>query len=289
MITVIGASGAVGRPALARLVERGAPLRALTSSETSAAALRSAGVGQVVMGDFLNDADLHRVIKGTASLLYIPTAMRADEAEIGKRVVAAARAHGGGHIVYISCFHPQISALAHHHHKLLVEEAILEANLTYTILQPSMFMQNLGHIWRDVRENGVMRWPWDPAGLFNLVDTGDLAEAIATVLTQPGYRGATFEICGPETISVHEAAARLSKVWGRPVHADRFDPQDWAVGMRALGMSEWGVSNMLNMARHYDAHGYTGGNPLVLETIIGRPATRYQDFLHAFLAAQSGA
>lgn len=286
MITVIGASGAVGRPAIARLAKAGATLRALTSRAASAETLHAAGVAETVVGDFLRDDDLERVLAGTTSLLYVPTAMRADEAEIGKRVVGAAKAANISHIVYISCFHSQISALAHHRHKLMVEEAIVESDLTYTILQPSMFMQNLAFIWGDIQENGVMRWPWDPASYFNLVDTGDLADVIAKVLLDPGYQGASFEVCGPETISVHDAAAQLSEVWGRPVRAERYDPQTWAGGMLAMGMSEWGVNNMLNMALHYDEHGYTGGNPLVLETITGRPATRYKDFLRSFLAVQ---
>tara|TARA_R110000772_G_scaffold73034_11_gene159045 strand:+ start:2591 stop:3466 length:876 start_codon:yes stop_codon:yes gene_type:complete len=285
MITVIGASGVVGRPAIERLVREGARLRALTSSDSSAALLREAGVEKTVVGDFRTDADLDRVLVDTRSVLYIPAAMQQDEAEIGKRVVAAASAAGVDHFVFISCFHSPVTALAHHHHKLLVEEAILEAGLTYTILQPSMFMQNLAFIWRDICENGVMRWPWIPSRCFNLVDVEDLAAVIVKVLLDPGLRGATFEICGPETISVSETAARLSRLSGKQVHAEQYDPQIWAKNMEAVGMSAWGINNMLNMARHYDEHGLTGGNPLVMEAILGRSAASYDDYVSRFLSS----
>lgn len=285
IITVIGASGVVGRPTISRLVKAGANLRALSSNEGSAQSLRQAGVGEVVIGDFRRHEDLAHVLQGTASVLYIPTAMQMDEAEIGKSVVAATRAANVEHMVYVSCFHSPVTALAHHHHKLLVEEALLESGLDYTILQPSMFMQNLAFIWPDIKQNGIMRWPWIPSARFNLVDVDDLADVLVRVLLNSDLRGATFEICGPETISVHDCAERLSRQWGKQVHAEQFDPQTWANGVRAMGMSEWGINNMLSMARHYDEHGLTGGNPLVLEALIGRHATNYEDYVKRFLAA----
>ncbi len=36
------------------------------------------------------------------------------------------------------------------------------------------------------------------------------------------------------------------------------------------------------MCDHYDAHGYPGGNPLVLRTILGREPTGYRAFAERF-------
>lgn len=288
-IAIIGGSGVIGAPTIARLVSAGSQLRVLSSSESSAEALRKAGVAETVVGDFHKADDLGRVLNGARSLLYVPKAMQGDEAEIGKAVVAAAVDAKVDHVAYVSCYHSPVSALAHHHHKLLVEEALMESGLEYTILQPSMFMQNLGFIWRDVAATGIMRWPWLPSRRFNLVDVEDLADVLTRALLTPDLRGGSFEICGPETISVEECAAKLSAAWGRAVRAEQFDPDQWAAGMRAAGMSEWGIGNFRNMSRHYDQHGLTGGNPLVLEAILGRKATRYEEFLARFLASVAAA
>lgn len=285
LIAIIGASGVIGRPTIARLVGSGAHLRALSSNESSAGALCKAGVAETIVGDFHKTEDLDRVLNGVRSALYVPKAMQSDEAEVGKVVVAAAVAAKVDHFVYVSCYHSPVSALAHHHHKLLVEEALIESGLDYTILQPSMFMQNLGFIWADINATGTMRWPWLPSKRFNLVDVEDLADVLARALLTPDLRGGSFEICGPETISVEECAAKLSALWGRAVRAEQFDAEQWAAGMRAAGMSEWSISNFRNMSRHYDQHGLTGGNPLVLEAILGHKATRYEEFLTRFLAS----
>ncbi len=36
------------------------------------------------------------------------------------------------------------------------------------------------------------------------------------------------------------------------------------------------------MCGHYDAHGYPGGNTLVLRTILGREPTGYREFAERF-------
>jgi len=41
----------------------------------------------------------------------------------------------------------------------------------------------------------------------------------------------------------------------------------------------------MKMCRHYDAHGYAGGNPLVLQAILGRPPGNYRHFAKKFVAA----
>jgi uncharacterized protein YbjT (DUF2867 family) len=210
--------------------------------------------------------------------------MQEDEAELGRTVIKAAKNAGVSFVTYVSCFHSQISALAHHHHKLLVEEALIESGLAYTILQPSMFMQNLFFVLQDVKTNGVVRWPWDPNVDFRLVDVDDLAAVIVRALVQRDLVGGTFEICGPQLLSVADTAAILGELLGKPVVATRHDRAVWSQGMRAMGMSDWGVGNMLAMSDH----GLTGGNSLVLDTLLGRAATDYRTFAARVLSEHGG-
>ena len=143
MIVIFGASGAVGTPAIRHLARAGREIRAFTSNARSAERLSGLGVGETAIGDFRSDADVARAMAGADSVLLVSPRFTEDEAEIGIRVVEAAKAAGVGHLVYSSAFHPQLSKMDHHAAKLRIEEAVIESGLAFTIVQPSMFMQAL--------------------------------------------------------------------------------------------------------------------------------------------------
>jgi NAD(P)H dehydrogenase (quinone) len=287
MIVIIGASGMVGGPAIKALLAKNATIRAMTSNETSAARLRDVGVAETIIGDFRKEGEVERAVAGAEKVIFVPPAMVPDQAEIGKRVVAACKAQQIRHFVFISCVHPQIEAMAHHWHKLRIEEAVVEGGFDYTILQPSMFMQNLNFIWSHIVQDGAVRWLWDPSQRFNFVDTRDLAETIAISVTTDRLLNGSFEICSADTLSIHETASIISDVWGKPLRAERQPQENFITEMRRFGMAEWRIQNMVNMAHHYDLHGYTGGNPLVATAILGRAPISYRTFVRDYLAEKA--
>ena len=271
MIVIIGASGAVGVPTIHHLARRGAEIRALTSNEASAERLRGLGVGEVVVGDFRDDDDVRRVLEsgsGADKVFLVTPRFTEDEAEIGLRVVAAAKTAGVGHLVFSSAFHPQMRKMNHHWSKLLIEEAVIESGLRFTILQPSMFMQNVRVELASVTGDGVYPRPYSPDRAMSLVDTEDLGEAAAIVLCEDGYAGATFELCGPDSLSHADMAAIFADVLGREVRAEQRSLDEWQVWARQRGWTEWSILTYVAMCGHYDAHGYPGGNTLVLRAIL---------------------
>lgn len=287
MITIIGASGAVGVPTIKALTQRNAAIRALTSNEDSAARLKGLGVAETVIGDFRSDTDVAGVVKGADSVFMVPPRFTEDEAEIGIRVVEAAKAAGVGRFVYLSAFHTQMRKMNHHWSKLLVEEALIESGLPFTILQPAMFMQNLAVEWPSIAGKGIYPRPYSPDRKMALVDTADVGEAAAIVLTEPGYTGAVFELCGADSLTQTEMAAIISEFLGKPVTAvkrDLGERESWA---RERGWSEWGIETYTKMCNHYDAHGFPGGNKLVLSAILGREPGNFRDFAERFVAAKA--
>ncbi len=289
MILIVGASGAVGQPTVRHLLKRGARVRALTSKAESAARLQSLGVHETVLGDFRKAEDVRRAVEGVESVIQIPPRFTEDEAAIGLGVVAAAKAVRVGHYVFVSAFHPQMRQMDHHWSKLLVEEAVIESGLSFTILQPAMFMQNMRVEWPAIRERGLYLRPYSPDRKLALIDTEDLGEAAAIVLTQPGYRGATFELASGEALTHAEMAAVISEEWGKPVRAAKRDFAEWTDWACRHGWRPWSIEAYLKMCRHYDAHGYPGGNPLVLTAILGRAPGGFRAFVRRFLAAQASA
>ncbi len=288
MILIVGASGAVGLPTLRHLVHRRAAVRALTSNAASANKLAALGAAETVIGDFRSDADVARAMAGAEAVFFIPPRFTEDEAAIGLRVVAAAKAAGVGHFVQCSAFHAQLRKMDHHWSKLLVEEAVLESGLPFTILQPAMFMQNLAVEWPAIRDRGVYARPYSPARKMRLIDTEDLGEAAAIVLTEPRFRGGTYELCGADSLTHDEMAAIIAETLGRPVRAEQRSLDDWADWARARGWAPWSIAAYAKMCRHYDAHGYPGGNPLALTAILGRAPGDYRAFVKRFVAAQAG-
>jgi uncharacterized protein YbjT (DUF2867 family) len=288
MILIIGASGAVGIPTVRHLVKRGARLRALTSRPASAERLRHLGVAETILGDFRNADDVRRAVEGVDALIQIPPRFTEDEAAIGFGIVAAAKKAGVGHYVFVSAFHPQMRQMDHHWSKLLVEEAVIESGLPFTILQPAMFMQNLRVEWPAIRERGVYPRPYSPERKMALVDTDDIGEAAAIALTKLGYRGATFELASDESLTHAEMAEIFAEEWGKPLRAVRRDPTEWAEWARGHGWTTWSIEAYLKMCRHYDAHGYPGGNPLVLTAILGRSPGGFRSFVRRFLAEEAG-
>jgi uncharacterized protein YbjT (DUF2867 family) len=284
-ILVTGASGAVGTPAIRHLVKRGAKVRALTSNETSAANLKSLGVAETVIGDLTSDADIKRAMAGVETVFHIPPRFREDEAQIGIRVLNAAKAEKVGYFVFCSVFHPQMRDLDHHANKLLVEEAVVDSGLPFAIIQPASFMQNLRVEWPAIKERGVYLRAYSAQQKMALIDTEDLGEAAAKIITDTQYRGGTFELCGPDRLTNDEMAGIITEAWGKPIRADKQSLDDWKTWAQGRGWKPWSIEAYMKMCRHYDAHGYAGGNPVVLSAILGRAPGGYRAFVKRFLAS----
>ena len=61
--------------------------------------------------------------------------------------IRAAQSAGVERFVYHSVLHPQVEIMAHHWQKMRVEEQLFESGLSFTILQPAAYMQNVLAGW----------------------------------------------------------------------------------------------------------------------------------------------
>ena len=286
MILVIGASGAVGKPTIEGLVAEGVRVRALSSNDDSAIALRDMGVAETVVGDLRNGDDLARAMAGVETVFFVMPRFQADEADAGKRVVDAAKAAGVGHFVYCSVLNPQCRELLHHAQKLDVEEHLIESGLTFSIIRPAMFMQNLNMEWQQVSADGVYPRPYSPDRTMAVIDTGDLGAAAARIVLDTALHGGCYDLCG-DRLTHSQMAAVLSGVMGKPVTAEARSLEDWKAAARKRGATDYFIESYGKMCAHYDSHGLAGGNPLVLQAILGRPPVDYRAFAEDFVAAKS--
>jgi len=278
MLLILGAGGKTGQAVIRALATRGAPVRALAHHETQVAPLRALGAGEVVVGDLRDPSALAAAMAGIEAVYYICPAVQPDEAEIGRGVIAAAQATGVPRLVLHSVMHPQISALPHHAHKLQVEDALIQSGLSFTILQPSSYMQNILEGWERIATQGVYASLYGLDARMTLVDLDDVGDVAARVLTEAGHEAATYELSGPEVLTAATMAATLSARLGRPVTAVAVPSEQWEARARAGGLDDYAVATLATMFRYYAHHGFAG-NPRVLELLLGREPTNFAAFV----------
>ena len=278
MILVTGAAGKTGRAVIRALVARGEAVRALVRRPEQMQSVEEMGAQQVVVGDMRLQAPMDRAAQGTRAIYHICPNVHPEEVSIGQTAIAAARSAGLEHFVYHSVLHPQVEAMPHHWLKMRVEEQLFQSGLSYTILQPAAYMQNVLAHWGRILEQGVYSVPYAMKTRLGMVDLEDVAEAVAIVLTEPGHGGATYELAGSEALTQTEIAAILSQQLGRPVRAEAVPLETWERQARESRLGDYQVETLVKMFHYYERHGFWG-NPRVLGWLLGRPPTTFAAFI----------
>ncbi len=198
--------------------------------------------------DLLDSRSVAAGLRAVDAVYHMAPNMHPAELEIGRHVISAAQDMGVERIVYHSVLHPQIEAMPHHWDKMLVEEAVIESRLRWTILQPAPYVQNFNR-----PPDGVLRVPYRVDVPFSFVDLRDVAEAGAIVLTGIGFDYGIYELAGPQVMTVAALARGLG------VKVESTDSGE--VPPRLAAMFEY-----------YDRHGLVG-NPAALAMLLGRRPT----------------
>ena len=247
MILLTGAPGKTGRAIIQALAKSGENVRALAHRSDQVARLQALGVDDVLVGDMLDPASVVRAVEGVRAIYHMAPNVSPDEVTIGKTVIGAAQDAEVEHFVFHSVLHPQIEAMPHHWQKLRVEELLLESGLPFTILQPTVYMQNILAHWDQILQNGIYPVPYSPETRLSLVDLEDVAQVAAIVLTEAGHQGATIELVGYAS-DVPNGGRRGTAVsnW-----VARWPPRScrwsWEREARASGLGDYQVSTLIKM------------------------------------------
>lgn len=258
-ILAVGADGKFAGLVIPALTARGAKVRGLVREAASADKVRARGAAEVAIGNLGDRASVDRALDGVTSVFYIAPAFLSDEAQVGKAMVAAAIAAGVRRFVFSSVIHPILSGLPNHAMKAPVEEAILDSDLEYTFLHPTLFFQNYAASWSRIVGTGTLAEPWSTNTRFSRVDYRDVADVAAIALTEDRLLYGTFELCAEGALDRHGVAALAGEVLRRDIKAKRVDPA-------TLGPE---TTPMRPMFEHYDHFGLRG-NALTLRAILGR-------------------
>jgi uncharacterized protein YbjT (DUF2867 family) len=287
MILITGAAGKTGKAVAKALLARGAPVvRALIRSPADETILKAMGLQETITGEMDDPNTLSQAMRGVEAIYHICPNVSSREISFATALLHAVSGSSVSRMVYHSVLHPQIEAMPHHWNKMRVEEMLFSSPLDVTILQPAAYMQNILAQWDRMVSSGLYRVPYPVETRLSLVDLDDLAEVAATVLTNAGHSGATYELVGTPPHSQIEIAETFSKAFGKPVRAETETVEAWNRRARAAGMNDYSCETLSSMFRAYARDGLKG-NPNVLGWLLGRQPTSLARFAARVTPAQA--
>ncbi|MFV3012719.1 SDR family oxidoreductase [Clostridium botulinum] len=280
MILITGANGQTGRAIIKALLSKGERIRAFVHTTEQIQEIKSLGEMEVVAGDMMNQRDVEEAFIGVSAVYHICSATNPNEVEIGQMAINAARKAKVEHFVYHSVLHSVLQDMLHHQKKLKVEELLVNSAIPYTIIQPAVFMQNILESWNSLSKKGIFQQKFftTQETRMCMVDLEDLAEAVSIILTSPGHTGATYELCGPEDLSLSDMIATMEQHIGLKIRVETPQDEMFAAQLKKLGVGDYQVNTLLKMFQHYNEHGFIG-NPNVLTWILGRRPNDFSSFI----------
>ena len=276
MILVTGVTGTVGRPVLEEIQKSGKPFKALYRNAEDVR--KAPPAVATVTGDFASKDAMKAALEGVDTL-YLVCSPVPQLVELESNVIDAGRESGLQHIVLNSALgageYPKSFPSWHKR----VEDRLRSSGLSYTILRPNGFLQNItAYLAPSIRAESAFYAAMGEARV-SLLDVRDIAVVIAKILTFPaGHAGKIYELNGPEAVSYPDIAARISRLTGRRVKFVDIPEQAQRNAMRGSGMPEWQVNALLELQEYY-LTGRAGQVTDVLPQLLGKAPIDLDHFL----------
>jgi uncharacterized protein YbjT (DUF2867 family) len=289
-VLVIGATGALGRPVVRRLRQRGVAVRAACRHPDLAADLAALGA-ELMVADLTRPATLASACQGMQRVLAAAHGLlgrgrwRSEQVDdAGHRaLIQAARAAGVRRFVYTSAFgarpdHPVDFFRTKHH----IEQALAASGLDAVVLRPTAFMEQHVHLFNGqaVLAKGKASLVGPGTKPRNFVCAEDVAElAVQALLADPPpFR--RLDIGGPGHHSNHDIAALYAQAAGIPLRVSQL-PAPLARAMSTLAQPfHPGLARVLRMLSlpdtAFDEHFHAAAE---LQHRFGLPLTTVEDFV----------
>jgi|SRR6478735_4511563 len=227
---VLGATGAQGGAVVRALLESGSTVRGITRRTDSASARRLSAAGvEVVAADLSDETSVAQAFTGVDGAYALTTPFEdGPEAEVaqGRTILDAALAAQVPHLVFSSVADAdQHTGIPHFDSKAEVEESLARSGLSYTIVGPSYFYDNMLGGLDDIKA-GVFALPLPADTTLQQLSRRDLGRFVAAVLTDPDpVRGMRIDIASDEP-TPQQMTAAIAAALGKPVRLATSDPDD---------------------------------------------------------------
>ncbi len=277
MILITGASGSVGKAVLQEASRKESKVRAMYRSKEEAAKAPSGS--EAVLADYANKQSLRDALDGVTSV-YVVCSPIPQLVELESNVLDACKEFGVEHVVLSSAMGAGDYGKSFPSWHRKVEDKLKETGMSYTILRPNGFLQNIvAYSAPSIRAQGAFYAAMGDAKV-SYLDVGDIAVVAAKALKGGVHAGKTYELNGPEAISNQELAKRISKVAGRTVNYVDIPESAQREAMIGLGMPEWQVTALLELQQYYKQGGGAKTDGL-LQALIERDPVTLDQYLTA--------
>ncbi|GAB2557402.1 NAD(P)H-binding protein [Nocardia heshunensis] len=227
MLLLTGATGNIGRELTRILDADGVDFRALVRDPDRAKSLPAHA--EPILGDLDDDAAVTRAMQGVTALFLLVPGVGLDHTRTALR---AAEQAGVQRIVLISSAHVLVDplpAMGSWHHER--ENLVRATGIPFTILRPGGYMSNALEWAPRIRTDDPILDPSGP-GRFAPIDPADIAAVAARCLTEPGHTGASYHLTGPESLTIGDQVAILSRILDRDIKIREAATPEEAVAAR---------------------------------------------------------
>lgn len=260
LIGVTGSTGELGGRVAARLAERGVAQRLVVRDPSRAPELPGAEVA--LASSYGDGEEMRRALEGVRTLFLVSAGEAFDRVKLHVTAVDAAVAAGVERIVYLSFLSAAPDAAftfaRDHFH---TEQHVRSTGVRHSFLRPSMYLDYVPFF---CSADGVIRGPAGD-GRLAPVSRDDLADVAAVVLTEEGrHDGKTYDVTGPEGITLYDAAEQLSLVTGRKVSYHEETLEEARASRAPSGAPDWEIEGWVTS---YAAAVAAGELDVVSETV----------------------
>ncbi len=274
-VLITGATGNIATLVIPALIANGLTVRAFVRNAQKAEGLKKSGV-EIFEGDLSNQQSINEAARGMDAVLSL-TAAGTQAVAQASAVTKAAKGAGVKHLVRLSAIKAAEDAPTENgRFHFQTDQEIIASRIPYTILRPHFFMQNLFISVPTILEQGSMYWGMGQ-GKLGMIDVRDIADCIASLLTNGGHEGKIYSPTGASSITFTEAAAIISKGIGKQVNYVPVPLEAVGEAIRSMGQGEWVARLMMDYSKAYrEGWGdYTNND---VETITGHRSRSFQQF-----------
>ena len=278
MILVTGASGSVGKEVLRAVAKTGAKHRAMYRSAVEAT--KAPPGTATAIADFAKPKTLAAALTDVRSV-YLVCSPIPELVQLESNMIDACVAAGVKHVVQNSAMGAGDYDKSFPSWHRRVEDKLRSTKLSYTILRPNSFHQNVVAFFAPtIRTQGAFYGSMQNARN-SFLDVRDIAAVAEKALAGGQHAGKIYELNGPEALNYNELAAKISKHAGREVKYVDIPAEAQKKAMLDQGMPEWQVTALLDLQEFY-TNGRGGKVDGLLQQLLGRSPLTMDQFLAEF-------
>jgi len=233
-VLVLGGSGFVGRHVCEQLTRLGWQITVPTRRAVNAASVQSLPGLTVIEASVHQEADLARLMPGHDAVVNLVAVLHGNEerfeqvhVQLSGKIASAMKKAGVQRLVHVSALgaDPQGPSM-YQRSKARGETVLHNAGLQLTILRPSVIFgaeDKFLNLFADLQAVAPFMPLAGSGTRFAPVWVADVARAVAVCLQKPDTIGQTYELCGPDVLTLGELVKKAGQ-WagvnhgrGRPV------------------------------------------------------------------------